>query len=189
MAAALLAAAAVWAVVTALRPPPPDPGTPVVVAAADLAAASTLGAEDLWTRHVPREALPRGAVLDPGAVVGRTTARSLRRGEVLTDADTSVAALAQGLDPGTVVAHLPLASPALTAAAAPGTRVDVVAVLDGSVVAADVLVLAPAGADEGLFVAVPRELAGEVARHTGTGPVTGGVTIVLRPPDASGRPG
>lgn len=181
--AALLAAAAVWAVVSALRPTPPDPGPLVVVATRDLAAGSVLGADHLSTTHLPPEALPRGAVTDPGGLVGDTTARALRAGQVLTDADTTVAALAQGLPTGTVVALLPLGNPALVTAATPGTRVDVLAVVDGSVLAADVLVLAPAGGQEGgIFVALPSDRAGEVARHTGVDLVGGGVTIVLRPP-------
>lgn len=184
VAAALVAAAAVWALVSALRPAAPDPGPSVVVAAADLAAGAVVTGADVRSAHVPQDVLPAGAATEPGTVVGSTLSRAVRSGEVLTDADTSVAALVRGLDPGTVVAHLPLTSPALIAAASPGTRVDVLAVLDGSVLAADVLVLAPAGAGEGLFVALARERSGEVARHTGADSIGGGVTVVLRAPAA-----
>jgi pilus assembly protein CpaB len=159
------------------------------VAVADLPAGSILAPDDLAPVSAPASLVPVGSLVDPGAAAGRTLASPLRAGEVVTDADLSTAGLAEGLDAGTLVAHVPLGNPPLAAAASPGTRVDVVSLLDGSTVAADVLVLAPDGpGGSGLFVAVAAGDAGELARHGSPGALEGGVTVVLHPPRAPALP-
>ncbi|MCE0485685.1 SAF domain-containing protein [Ornithinimicrobium sediminis] len=181
--AALAAGAAVWLVVGALRPPAPDPGPLVLVAASDLPAGSTVGTGDVSLTHVPEDVVPTGGLTDPAEAVGRASSTAWQAGQVLTGADVSVAALADGLGPGTVVAHLPLGNPPLAAAATAGTRVDVLSVVDGSTLATDVLVLGPDSAGgAGLFVALPAERAGQMAAHTGSGVLEAGVTVVLHPP-------
>ena len=181
--AAVAAAGAVWTVLTVLRPPAPDLGPEVFVAVGDLPVGSILAPDDLTRVSAPAALVPAGSLVDPADAAGRTLAAPLRAGEVLTDADLSTAALAEGLEAGTLVAHVPLGNPPLAAAASPGTKVDVVSLLDGSTVAAEVLVLAPdVPGGSGLFVAVAADDAGRLARHGSPAALDGGVTVVLHPP-------
>ncbi len=176
-------------IVSVVRPPAPDLGPEVLVAAADLPVGSVLAPEDLTPVSAPAALVPTGSMVDLGDAAGRTLAAPLRAGEVLTDADLSTAGLAEGLDAGTLVAHVPLGNPPLAAAASPGSRVDVVSLLDGSTVAAGVLVLAPdAPGGSGIFVAVAAAEAGELARLGAPTALEGGVTVVLHPPVTAALP-
>lgn len=196
VAAAAAAGVAVWAGVTALLPPSPDPGVPVVVAGRDVAVGEPLGPELLRTAYLPEEAVPRGAVRSVPEVVG-VAAAPLREGEVLTDLRVSAVGLLTGLPAGTVLAHLPLRDPGLLPLLEAGSSVDVLSVVDGRIVAGDVLVLGPAprppvdltglGVSStdvgpgGILVAVTGEQASALAVSSGQDPIVGGVTVVLRP--------
>lgn len=181
MLAALSAAVAVWLVVTALRPAPPQLGVPVLVAVADVPVGTVLEATDVQVVRVPDPVVPGGALKDPEAVVGRVSSGPLRTRAVLTDQDLAAGSLADGLAPDIVVAHVSLADTALAAAVGPGTRVDVLALLDGATLAADVPVVATDRGDtSGVFVAVSAGQAAALARSSGA-EMTGGVTLVLHP--------
>jgi len=56
---------------------------PLLVVAQDVPAYTVLGPEHLGHRQVPRGAIEPGAIQDPSAVIGRTTALPLFRGEPL----------------------------------------------------------------------------------------------------------
>lgn len=179
--AALIAAASVWVVVTALRPAPPELGVAVLVAAADLPVGTVLDAADVQVARVPESVVPRGALTDPTAAIGQVSSGPLRTRAVLTSQDVATGSLAEGLGSEVVVAHLPLADAALAAVIAPGARVDVLSVLDGTTLAADVPVVATDPGDtSGVFVAVSPAQAAGLARHSGS-EMTGGLTLVLRP--------
>lgn len=155
----------------------------MVVAAADLPVGTVLRAADVQVARVPESVVPRGALTEPAAAIGRVSAGPLRTRAVLTGRDVATGSLADGLGPQVVVAHLPLADAALAAAIGPGTRVDVLSVPDGATLAADVPVVATdAGDTAGVFVAVDRAQSAGLARHSGS-EVTGGLTLVLRPSD------
>lgn len=187
--AAGLAAGAVGATVSALAPPPDDPGVAVAVAARDLAVGDPLGPDTLRVVHLPAALVPDGAYADPAQVSG-PAASPMRRGEVVTDVRSSWAAAVRGLPAGTRVAHVPLIDPAIAAVAPPGSRVDLIDGSDGSTVADDLLVVAPATPDPsagergqvGLFVAVSASQARSLAAAGLGDPSVAPVTVVVRVP-------
>lgn len=79
--AGVCAAVAVLAVLRVLAPPSP-PTTLALVAAREIAAGAVVGADDVVTRSLPPEAVPRDAADSP---VGRTLAAAVGPGEVLTE--------------------------------------------------------------------------------------------------------
>ncbi|GAA1138216.1 Flp pilus assembly protein CpaB [Ornithinicoccus hortensis] len=200
-AAAALAGGAVWAATSALAPEPPDPGTPVVVAAHDIPVGASLGDGDLDTVRWPADTLPAGTFTRAEDLRGEVTNAPLRAGEPVTDLRVGFAATLTGLSGDLVLTHVPVTDHALAGALRPGTRVDVLSTVDGSLLAGDVLVtaLSPAGqhgsdlgfsatgdADSpaGFYAAVTDDEAARLAPATGpAGALTGGVTVVLRPPD------
>jgi len=149
VAAALLVA---LALVLALRPAPeaPDDGTtdaaPVAVAAADLPAGTVLTRAQIALARLPADLVPGGIASDPGPLVGRVLAGSVRAREPLTDVRLVGAGLTALLPPGQVVAPVRPSDLAVAAAVRTGDRVDVLATPpDGQtaeVVAAGALVLA-----------------------------------------------
>ncbi|MGB3764563.1 MAG: SAF domain-containing protein [Ornithinimicrobium sp.] len=189
MVAAILVAVAVWLGVSAASADPEGPRTEVVTMSVDAPSGHSLHYDDLDLVTVPTALAPRGSSSSVEDWVGQRLAAPIRAGDVLTDADVSIAALAQGQPPGYVVMHLPLSSPALARAAPAGARVDVLSTQDGSLLATDVIVLATDAAAEegegpGLFVAVsPSDAqAIAVASGSGSGAALGGsgVSIVVR---------
>ncbi|MGB3687155.1 MAG: SAF domain-containing protein [Ornithinimicrobium sp.] len=190
--AALLAGVAVWLGLSAATADPAGPSAQVVVAASDVAIGSTLTRDDVEIATLPESAVSPLASSTPGDWIAQRIVVPLRAGDVLTPTHVSLPALARGQPPGQVIAHLPLSSPALARAAAPGTRVDVLSVADGSVLASDVVILdngGAAGAEDregpGVFVVLdPVEAAAITAQGgaTSAAAITGSaVTIVLRP--------
>ncbi|MGB3594902.1 MAG: SAF domain-containing protein [Ornithinimicrobium sp.] len=197
MVAAILVAVAVWLGVSAASADPEGPRTEVVTMAVDARSGHSLRPDDLASLTVPAALAPRGSSSSVEDWVGQRLAAPIRAGDVLTDADVSIAALAQGQPPGYVVTHLPLSSAALVRAAPAGARVDVLSTEDGSILATDVIVLATDAATEdgegpGLFVAVsPSDAqAIAVASGSGSGAALGGsgVTIVVRTEGAGVQP-
>jgi Flp pilus assembly protein CpaB len=102
----------------------------VVVAAQNLAAGTVLEPAQVTLRGIPRQAVPDGAARVPSAVLGRTLAAPVRRGEPLTDVRLTGPDLtrASSTNPDAVSVSLRLADPGVAALLRPGTTVDVVTV-------------------------------------------------------------
>lgn len=193
VAAALLAAVGIWLAVSAASADPEGPHSEVVVAQVDARSGHALTDADLDVTTMPVALVPSGASAHVEDWTGTRLAAPIRAGDVLTDADISIAALADGQPPGYVVTHLPLSSAALARAAPAGARVDVLSTVDGSTLASDVVVLATTeagddtGESPGLFVAVSGDEAQAIAVAGGGAAgaaLTGsGVTVVLRSPE------
>ena len=183
---AVLLAVAVYAVTTVLAPTPPDPGPLVVVAATDLAVGEEITAEMVRTVRMPASLVPDGALSDAEPAHGSVTTAPLRAGEVLTDLRISPHGPLEGLDPDLVLAHLPLTDPHLSTILTPGTRVDALATLDGSVLAADILVVQRVpgadsiGATQSFLVAVTPSQAARLAAAAGVDLPGQGLTVVIR---------
>ncbi|WP_307802299.1 SAF domain-containing protein [Cellulomonas fengjieae] len=139
---AVLLGIAAGCTVQALRPPDP-PTAAVVVAARDIAAGTDLTGADVRVARLPTAVAPRGAVTDPGDVVGSSTAVPLATGIPVLPG-LLVADEVQG-PPGTVVATVRFADPAVAGLLSAGMRVDVLAATPeggpGGVVASRALVL------------------------------------------------
>ncbi len=104
-------------------------GVAVVVAAQDLTPGTVLEATQLAQRELPAQAVPDGAAHSLGAVLGRTLAAPVRRGEPLPAVRLTGPDLtrAGSLDPAAVSVPLRLADPDVAALLHPGAAVDVVA--------------------------------------------------------------
>ncbi len=105
-------------------------GVAVVVAARDLAPGTVLEATEVTLRELPAQVVPDGAAHIPGAVLGRTLAAPVRRGEPLTDVRLAGPDLARTVstDPAAVSVPVRLADPDVAALLHPGATVDVVTV-------------------------------------------------------------
>jgi Flp pilus assembly protein CpaB len=105
-------------------------GVTVMVATRDLAPGSVLEATHLTQRELPAQVVPDGAAHTPGAVLGRTLAAPVRRGEPLTDVRLAGPELARTVstDPNAVSVPLRLADPDVATLLHPGVAVDVVTV-------------------------------------------------------------
>lgn len=161
LAAGLTAAAVATALPTFA--PPAARTLRVVAAAHDLTPGTPLTADDLTTVAVPEGLVPRGALTDVQAAVGRAVAGPVRDGEALTDVRLLGSGLLQGK--GLVAAPVRLADPATAALLHAGDRVDVLAAPTGGtdptatalIVASGVQVLAVPTTDdtgEGALVVV-----------------------------------
>lgn len=153
--AALLAGSACWVALGIFSPTPPA-GVTVLVARSTLPTGHVLADGDVERRVLPSSAAPRSAVTDAGTVAGRPLAAPVDAGEVLTAARIGSGARLDGHPPGTRAVHVPLADPAALGRVARGDRVDVVAVVDGTVVVASAVVLDLDAADGGLLEARAR---------------------------------
>ncbi len=126
------AAAAVLIVVAAVLVLASGKGSTVavVVTARDLAPGTVLNATEVTMRGVPTQAVPDGAARTPNAVLGRTLAAPVRRGEPLTDVRLTGPDLARTIsaEPDAVSVPLRLADPDVAALLHPGAAVDVVTV-------------------------------------------------------------
>jgi Flp pilus assembly protein CpaB len=102
----------------------------VVVAARDLAPGTVLEASEVTLRGLPAQVVPEGATRIPAAVLGRTLAAPVRRGEPLTDVRLTGSDLVRAVttNPDAVSVPLRLADPGVAALLRPGTAVDVVTV-------------------------------------------------------------
>ena len=120
---ALLAALA--AVLTGLAAAAPEgpPTIPVVRAVAALEGGTRLGLDDVEVSQIVAADAPDDVVADPAALVGRTLAAPVPRGQVLTE----LAVVSARASPGRVLAPLRLADAEATALLRAGDVVDVLA--------------------------------------------------------------
>lgn len=123
---ATAAGLAVYFALTAMTGQPD--GQSVVLASRDLDSGMRIRATDVRETSLPRAAVPDGAAVDPGDVIGRTTSGALRRGEVLTDRRTVRAGPLDGFGQGRVLAVVRVTDPSVLALLRAGDRVDVIAV-------------------------------------------------------------
>ena len=146
--AALLTGVAVLAGLRSVSAPP-EPTVPVLVASHDLAAGTTVSADDLATVEFRPGSEPDGVVRDPE---GEVVASAVRRGEPLTDARLLGPSLADG-HPGMVATPVRVPDAAVVSLLRAGDLVDVLAADPQGgpteVLATDALVLAvPAVAED-----------------------------------------
>jgi Flp pilus assembly protein CpaB len=125
-----VAAAVLVGLAAVLALAPGSAGVAVVVATRDLAPGTVLEATEVTLRELPPQVVPDGAAHTPGAVLGRTLAAPVRRGEPLTDVRLAGSELAQTVstDPDAVSVPLRLADPDVATLLHPGAAVDVVTV-------------------------------------------------------------
>jgi pilus assembly protein CpaB len=119
------------AVIMALTPGQGESvGDAVMVAARDLPPGTVLGAGEVTRRELPAEMTPDGAVQSEAAVLGRTLAAPVRRGEPLTDVRLTGSELARAAsaNPDAVSVPLRLADPGVAALLHIGAAVDVVTI-------------------------------------------------------------
>lgn len=100
----------------------------VVVATRDLPPGTVVAEDQVSVRALAAQVVPDGAARSPGAVVGRTLAAPVRRGEPLTDVRLTGSDLIRAVstDPAAVSVPLRLADPGVAALLHPGDEVDVV---------------------------------------------------------------
>ena len=117
--------AVVAAVLTGLAAAVPEgpPTASVVRSATALAGGVRLTADDLEVAQVAAADTPEEVVSDPAALIGRTLAAPVPRGQVLTER----AVVSARTSPGRVLAPLRLADAEATALLRPGDMVDVLA--------------------------------------------------------------
>jgi pilus assembly protein CpaB len=89
-----------------------------------------LAASEVMLRALPAQVVPDGAARTPTAVLGRTLAAPVRRGEPLTDVRLTGSDLTRTvtMNPDTVSVPLRLADPGVATLLHPGAAVDVVTV-------------------------------------------------------------
>jgi pilus assembly protein CpaB len=122
--AIVAAIAAVLSAVAAAAPPAP-PTSRVVRATTDLTSGAIIRSSDITVSSIAEDALPRGALVDPTAVVGRRLIGPVADGQVLTALD--LLGTSWGIGPGHVIAPLRLADSEVAALLQPGALIDVIA--------------------------------------------------------------
>lgn len=137
----MLAAAAVVVAVLVLRPAEP-PRVRVLVAADDLAGGQLIESGSVVSRRVPVDAVPPGAVREVEALLGRTVAGPVARGEALTRTRLVPRDVFEGLPEGASAVRVVLADPHSATLLHPGQRALVYRADGGEPVADGVLVLA-----------------------------------------------
>lgn len=186
MAAALAAMAVAVAVHAILGRPDPEDATALVATRA-VPVGATLAPGDVEVRHLPPRAVPEGALTEPGAAIGRTTAVPLVPGRAVVPADLSTSALLEGLAEDGAAVYLPLGEPAVAASLAPGDRIDVHSPVDGTVVVPAAVVLRVEAEERpGLWVAVDGPDAVALAAARGADPVGASLQVSLRPTRTGG---
>ncbi|MGN6635086.1 MAG: Flp pilus assembly protein CpaB [Oryzihumus sp.] len=195
--AALLVGLAAWLTLGAVLPQPVVRGVPVVVAAHDLAAGQELTGADLRVARWAPDTRPAGAVTAVAGLLGRRVAAPVTAGEALTPSRLHGPGLLTGLAADQVATHVSVPDARVAALLRPGDRVDVIDNGSGSRIGVDLLVLATDPADSGasswtgvgsgapapgVVLAVKPEQASALARATGAGDLSAGVTLTLRPP-------
>jgi len=196
--AAVLVGLAAWVTLGAALPQPTVRGVPVVVAAHDLAAGQSLIGADLRVARWAPDTRPAGAVAEVAGLVGRRVAAPVTAGEALTPSRLHGPGLLTGLTADQVAAHVSVPDARVAALLRPGDHVDVIDNGSGSRLGVDLLVLATDPAESGagswtgvgsgaaapgVVLAVTPEQASALARATGAGDLSSGVTLTLRPAD------
>lgn len=104
------------------------PDDVVVIAARDLSPGTVVEASQLTLARLPAQAVPDGAARSTAAVLGRTLAAPVRRGEALTDVRLTGPDLIRSIstNPDLVSVPLRLADPGVAALLPAGATVDVV---------------------------------------------------------------
>lgn len=102
----------------------------VVVAARDLSPGTVIDPSQVMLRGLPAHLVPEGTARSPDAVLGRTLAAPLRRGEPLTDVRLTGSELIRAVsaNPNLVSVPLRLADPGVAALLHPGAVLDVVTI-------------------------------------------------------------
>jgi Flp pilus assembly protein CpaB len=179
----------VLAAVAALRPDPDDDRSAIVVAARDLTPGIALTDADVRLENHTATTVPDGIQSDLAAVVGKTLAGPVRRGEPLTDVRLLGPRLAESTaGPDARIVPLHLDDAALLDLIRAGDVVDVLAAQDGApeaevrpaVIATNAVVVlvsekptgARSGGDRVVLVALPAHSANEVAGAALTQTVT-----------------
>lgn len=128
VAAAMLVGLA--AVLALSHGPAGDDAVAVVLAARDLPPGTVVEESHVTVGRLATQAVPDGAARSPAAVLGRTLAAPVRRGEPLTDVRLTGSDLTRAVsrDPAAVSVPLRLADPGVAALLHPGADVDVVTV-------------------------------------------------------------
>ncbi len=166
--AAVAAGSAVLVGLQAAAPAPPETVT-VWTARRDLAGGIVLGTGDLVPTRFAPDTVPSGAVRDPDAVVGRTLAAPMARGEVMTGVSLLARGLLRGY-PGTTAVPLRITDAAIVDLLRVGDRVSfVVADPDGRATPARLVEDVP-------VVAIPQ------VRESGLGTGTPGRLVVAAIP-------
>ena len=122
--AIVAAIAAVLSAVAAAAPPAP-PTSRVVRATTELTSGAIVRSSDITVSSIAEDALPRGALVDPTAVVGRRLIGPVADGQVLTALD--LLGTSWGIGPGHVIAPLRLGDSEVAALLQPGALIDVIA--------------------------------------------------------------
>lgn len=162
---------------------PPEDAVPTVVSVREVPVGEVLGTGDVQLRHLPRSAVPAGALDEPQQAVDRTVVAPLAPGEVLTGLDLHTSGLLTGLPEDNVAVLLPLAEPSVAEAVRAGDRVDVHSPVDGAVVVGEALVLRSVAGDRpGLWLAVERTGAQALAAARGMDPAGAALQVALTPP-------
>lgn len=187
--AVLAAVGAVLTGITALAPDGP-PSVAVVRATSRLAGGATVTSSAVEVARVPEAAVPREALTDPAAVIGKTVLGPVAEGTVLTALDVVSASATAA---GRVVAPLRLADADVAALVRAGDSVDVLAAEPEAgaavVVARGVRVLTvPEPADSSGLSAGPAadgalllvEVTPEAATRLAQAAVAAQISIVLR---------
>jgi pilus assembly protein CpaB len=186
--AGALAGVAVLVSLHTLAPPPTDT-LPVVSARRDIAAGTTVSADDVHVVELPVSAAPATAIRDAGHVIGRSTAGPIAAGELVTATRLVGSSLVSGLGPGLVAAPVRLGDAEAVRLLRVGDRIDVYAPsAHGSraavVVSSAPVVTLPAGSDQDFGVggtrpggalvvlALPPEDAVEVAQEVSRSPLS-----------------
>ncbi len=97
----------------------------MVRATTNLISGAVVRSSDITVSSVAEDALPRGALVDPTAVVGRRLIGPVAERQVLTALDLS--GTSWGTGPGHVIAPLRLADPEVANLLQPGALIDVIA--------------------------------------------------------------
>ncbi len=129
---ALCVALAVFSFTRAVAPPAP-PTAAVVVAARDLASGQVLGPDDVRVVRLPRDAVPDGVATTTEALVARTLAAPVRRGEPISDRRVVGDSLVAGYAPGLVASPVRIDDADVVSLLRVGDRIDVYAAVSDDV--------------------------------------------------------
>lgn len=191
----LAVACALVAFVVALRPGGDSATVEVLVMTGGQPVGHVLTESDVERRALSRQVVPAGALADPKEAVGKPLTGPVSPGEPLMPARVRSGGALDRLDGQLRAVHVPLVDMGAAKHSSPGDRVDLIAVVNGAVVAADVVVLAVDHATPGVLgtgaggvesstrgatVAVPAEKVAALTTAAWSGHGRAGVHLVHR---------